>query len=226
MSTRPVSQVSPFLKANYHSVRVVSPFTKPITMAETHEKRRVANMDIQVRHAGDSDGQEITKIIIEAFGPSEGQEIVGLIADLLGDPTAQPLWSLVATVQKQVVGHILLTTVHIRPAQRNVVAAILAPLAVLPAYQNRGIGGLLINTGLQQIKTAGGELVFVLGYPTYYSKYGFSPAGARGFEPPYPITPEQEDAWMVQELQPNTIGQIRGTVRCADALADPKYWQE
>lgn len=223
MSARPVSQVSPFLKTNYHSVRIGFPWTGLIIKSKKH---RVVKMDIQVRQASDADGQEIKNVVIEAFGPGDGPEIVGLITDLLGDPTAQPLVSLVATVEEQIVGHILFTTVHIQPAQRSVVAAILAPLAVLPAYQNQGIGGLLINTGLQTFKSAGGELVFVLGYPTYYSKYGFFPARTRGFEPTYPIKPEQEDAWMVQELQPNIIGQVRGSVKCADALNDPKYWQE
>ncbi len=183
-------------------------------------------MDIQVRQSDDTDRQAIGRVAFEAFGPEAGPEIVELITALLEDLSAQPLLSLVATVQNQIIGQILFTNVRIQGAQRHVSAAILAPLSVHPDYQNQGVGGLLINTGCQHLKAIGTELVFVLGYPAYYSRHGFSPAGCRGFEPSYPIPPAQADAWMVQELQPNIIGHVKGAVKCADALDDPKHWQE
>ena len=183
-------------------------------------------MDVQVRQSDDTDRQTIGTVALEAFGPEAGPEIVELITDLLDDPSAQPLLSLVATVRDQIIGQILFTNVRIQGVQRHVSAAILAPLAVHPTYQNQGVGGLLIETGCQHLKTQGTELVFVLGYPTYYSRHGFAPAGCRGFEPPHPISPGQADAWMVQELQSNIIGHVMGTVKCADVLDDPKHWQE
>ncbi|MEM9214494.1 MAG: N-acetyltransferase [Cyanobacteria bacterium P01_F01_bin.150] len=183
-------------------------------------------MDVEIRQASDAEQQAIFTVATEAFVPEASNEIVGLIADLLGDRTAQPLLSLVATVQDQVVGHILFTHARIKDTQREVSASILAPLAVLPVYQNQGVGGRLINAGLKQLKAAGTELVFVLGYPAYYSRHGFVPAEVRGFEPTYAIPPEQADAWMVQELQPDILGKVQGTVQCADALDNPKYWRE
>ena len=41
--------------------------------------------------------------------------------------------------------------------------------------------------GLKQLAESGVDLVFVLGHPGYYPKFGFRPAGALGFEAPYPI---------------------------------------
>jgi len=180
-------------------------------------------INLQLRKALKSDGPSISAIAIAAFGDREGPEISELIANLLKDPTAQPLLSLVAAANDLVVGHILFTAVQI-PAQPN--AAILAPLAVHPDYQNQGIGGQLIKTGLQQLQASGTELVFVLGHPGYYPRHGFSAAGIQGFSAPYPIPPEHADAWMVQALCPGIIGQVRGQVVCANALNDPKYWQE
>ncbi|NET50357.1 MAG: GNAT family N-acetyltransferase, partial [Merismopedia sp. SIO2A8] len=78
----------------------------------------------------------------------------------------------------------------------------------------------------QQLKATGTALVFLAGYPSYYSRYGFVPAGCRGFEATYPMPPKYEDAWMVQALQLNVIGQVQGKVQCADALDDPKFWRE
>lgn len=183
-------------------------------------------MSLQVRKAFESDKQAISDVIIAAFGDVQGQEIANLVDDLLADPSAQPLLSLVMTADDNVVGHILFTNVRINNSQQIVSSAILAPLAVHPEYQNQGIGGRLIKEGLKQLKAAGIELAFVLGHPGYYPKYGFSAAGIKGFDAPYPIPPENSSAWMVQELQPGIIGCVSGQVKCAEALNDPRHWRE
>lgn len=79
---------------------------------------------------------------------------------------------------------------------------------------------------LTQLESQGVALVFVLGYPDYYSRFGFAPAGVQGFDAPYPILPKNADAWMVKELQPGAIDSNEGTVRCCTALDQPQYWQE
>ncbi len=183
-------------------------------------------MNLQVRKAFESDKQAISDVVLAAFGDVQGQEIADLIIDLLADPSAQPLLSLVATTNENVVGYILFTNARIKHSQRKVSAAILAPLSVDPEYQNQGIGGRLIKDGLKRLKAAGVELVFVLGHPGYYPKYGFSVAGIMGFDATYPIPPENSGAWMVHELHLGVIGHVSGQVICADALNDPKYWRE
>ena len=183
-------------------------------------------MNLQVRKALESDNQSISDVVIAAFGDVEGQEISDLISDLLVDQSAKPLLSLVATANGNVIGHILFTNTQLKHSQRMVSSAILAPLSVHPEHQNKGIGGQLIKEGLKQLKAMGVELVFVLGHPGYYPKHGFSTAGIKGFDAPYPIPPENSDAWMVQELHPGIIGGVGGQVICADALNDPKYWRE
>jgi predicted N-acetyltransferase YhbS len=72
----------------------------------------------------------------------------------------------------------------------------------------------------------GVELVFVLGHPGYYPRFGFKPAGVLGFEAPYPIPEKHADAWMVRELRAGIIGSVRGKVVCADTLSRPEYWRE
>lgn len=183
-------------------------------------------MNIQVRKALEPDRQSISNIVIAAFGSGQGNEITDLVTELLADPSARPWLSLVATTDDNVVGHILFTNARIRRAERSVSSAILAPLSVHPDWQNQGIGGRLVKEGLTQLKEAGVELVFVLGHPGYYSRYGFSAAGIKGFDASYPIPPENSGAWLVQELQPGVIGQVSGRVICADALNDPKHWRE
>jgi predicted N-acetyltransferase YhbS len=183
-------------------------------------------MKLTVRSANATDLAAIHAVHAAAFGNAQGPEIVALVDGLLGDASARPLHSLVAEVDGRVVGHVLFTAVTIQPGDPDISAQILAPLAVLPEVQGKGVGGALVNSGLRLLGAAGVVLVFVLGYPDYYSRFGFRPARARGFHAPYAIPAEHDDAWMVQELRSGVIGRVRGTVRCADTLNDPRHWCE
>lgn len=183
-------------------------------------------MNLLLSKALESDSQAISDVVIAAFGNVQGQEIADLITDLLEDPGAYPLLSLVAIINDRIVGYILFTSTKIKHSQRRVSSAILAPLAVHPEHQNQGIGGQLIKEGVEQLKAAGVELVFVLGHPGYYPKHGFSAAGIVGFDAPHPIPFENSGAWMVQDLHPGIVGYIRGQVVCAETLNDPKHWRE
>lgn len=183
-------------------------------------------MPVQVRKAFTSDTQAISDVVLAAFGDVQGREIADLIAGLLDDPSAQPSLSLVVISDDRVAGHILFTNAQIKHPQPMVCSAILAPLSVHPVYQRQGLGGRLIEEGMKRLKAAGVELVFVLGHPGYYSRHGFSAAGIKGFDAPYPIPLEHADAWMVRELRPGIAGHVRGQVRCAEALHDPKHWRE
>jgi putative acetyltransferase len=99
-------------------------------------------------------------------------------------------------------------------------------MAVLPEYQKQGIGGALIKKGIELQAASGIEIVFVLGHPKYYPKFGFTPAAKYGFEPTYPIPAEVADAWMVHELRPNILGTIKGKVMGSNAMNRPENWRE
>ena len=55
----------------------------------------------------------------------------------------------------------------------------MAPLAVGPDHQRRGIGGRLVRAGLQACRQTEHGLAFVLGDPDYYHRFGFILAEAR-----------------------------------------------
>ena len=181
---------------------------------------------IKFRLSNNADLPGLLAVHETAFGPDEGPEIVDLVVNLLKDPTAKPLLSLVATDENTIVGHILFTKVTITPHVKGLQAMLLAPLAVHPKTQNQGVGGSLIQEGFKRLTQSGVDLVFVLGHPEYYPKFGFQPAGERGFEAPYHIPQKHAGAWMVHELGPGVINRISGKVQCAHALDQPQYWQE
>jgi len=163
---------------------------------------------------------------MSAFGQRQGQEIVKLVNDLLEDETAKPLLSLVAEKDGKLVGHILFTTARLQPENQEPTIRILAPLAVSSDVQGEGIGGVLIREGLKQLAESGVDLVFVLGHPRYYPRFGFQTAGILGFEAPYTIPSEHADAWMVQELKTGRLANNEGRIQCSEVLNQPQYWRE
>lgn len=151
--------------------------------------------------------------------------VVSLVSELLNDPSAQPSLSLLAFQNNNPIGHILFSKVKLENISL-VSASILAPLAVIPSSQNQGIGSQLVQTGLDILSRLETALVFVLGSPAYYARFGFQPAQILGFDPTYPILDKNIDAWMVKILKPNVMNYAKGKVICANALNKPDYWTE
>lgn len=183
-------------------------------------------MEWHIRPAEAADAAPIHDLMQAAFGAAEGQEIAELVASLLADVTAEPRLSLVAAHDAAVVGHVLFTRADVESPEGRVRGSILAPLAVLPDYQSRGIGGRLIAKGVARLQATDATLLFVLGDPGYYCRHGFRPAAGMGLQAPYPMPAEQADAWMVQPLRPGHAGRVRGGVACAASLMDPRHWRE
>jgi predicted N-acetyltransferase YhbS len=181
---------------------------------------------LEIRTASPLELDEILGVHRAAFGVAEGPEIVELVRNLLVDDTASPHLSLVAIDKGDPVGHVLFTRARLTGPEEPLSIQLLAPLAVRPEAQKRGVGTRLIEAGLTELKQAGVALVFVLGHPGYYPRCGFTPAGVLGFEAPYPIPEKNAAAWMVLDLTGTLFGKVSGRVRCAEALDRPEYWRE
>jgi putative acetyltransferase len=117
------------------------------------------------------------------------------------------LISLVAESDNKFVGHILFSRMWIETPSGLVPAVALAPMAVLPEYQRRGIGGLLIRQGLDSLRAQGEKIVIVVGHATYYPQFGFSSDRTRGLESPFPA-----EAFMAMELASGALDGVRGRV--------------
>jgi predicted N-acetyltransferase YhbS len=95
----------------------------------------------------------------------------------------------------RVVGYALLTRCHVG----EVPALALAPVAVLPAFQRRGVGEAVTAAALRAAERAGERLVIVLGHPEYYPRFGFTRASRFGIGVSFEVPDEALMALVLNE---------------------------
>jgi len=118
--------------------------------------------------------------------------------------------SLVAVQDGEIVGHIAFSPVVIEAGLSSFEAISLAPMAVLPAYQRKGIGSQLVRVGLEECRRLGHEIIVVLGHPDYYPRFGFVLARPKGIDCEFEAP---DEAWMVLELREGALAGRSGTVK-------------
>ena len=94
---------------------------------------------------------------------------------------------------------------------------VLAPVAVLPRHQRRGLGTRLIENGLAQLSRLHSEAVFVLGDPAYYARFGFQSTREFGIACELPVS---VDAFQVRELRSAALAGVKGVVRLEPELRE------
>lgn len=156
------------------------------------------------RHEADGDSVAIRRVHAEAFGQPDEADLV----DALRAAGALRV-ALVAVEAGAIVGHVAFSPVVIRGGAGVINALGLAPLAVLPAWQRRGIGSRLVRAGLAACGKTPYALVFVLGAPRFYGRFGFKPAEPLGLTWEHGGPP---DAFMVQALRRGALDGVRGGV--------------
>lgn len=128
---------------------------------------------------------------------------------------ANPVISLVADVTGSVVGHILFSPVTLT-GHPHLPLMGLAPMAVVPLEQRRGIGSALVRTGLIECARLGCAAVVVLGHPEYYPRFGFLPASRFGLRSEYDVP---DETFMALELVAGILRDRSGTIRYHAAFA-------
>lgn len=143
---------------------------------------------LAVREERVGDETAVAALLCAAFG---GDAEARLVRDLRRD--GDLLLALVAEDAGGIVGYIAFSPV----VGLGMSAAALAPLAVLPERQRGGIGRTLVERGLAWLAGEGLRLVFVLGDPAYYSRFGFAAGTAWPFRTPYD-GPHQQARWLAE----------------------------
>ena len=160
---------------------------------------------ITVRAEKTEDRGAVRRVNELAFGQPNEADLVDALRT-----NASPLVSLVAIAEEQVVGHICFSPVTIESDVGVFTAMGLAPMAVLPEYQNQGIGSQLVRAGLKECQGVGHDIVVVLGHPNFYPRFGFAPASLKGLRSEYDVP---DEVFMVTELVPGALGGRSGLVK-------------
>jgi len=168
-------------------------------------------MDLIIRKESEIDYKNTEHVIEYAFKGMEfsDQTEHNLVARLRKSDAFIPELSLVAEINGKIVGHVLLTKIVITNDEKEFDSLALAPLSVMPEYQNKGIGSKLVAESFDIARGLGFQSVIVLGHPTYYSKLGFKPAGGWNIKAPFEVP---EDVFMACELIEGGLQGVSGIV--------------
>jgi putative acetyltransferase len=151
--------------------------------------------DVTIRAERADDHDAIAAVVGAAFASEEHPQ---LVADLRASDDFVPRWSLVAELDGTVVGHVMVTYAKLVDGETTHRIAHLAPLAVAPEFQGRGIGTALVGAVTAIVDVDGEPFVLLEGSPAYYGRFGFEPALPRGIHVKLPSWAPPESSQMLR----------------------------
>ena len=141
-------------------------------------------MEYIIREEQVKDGEQVRLLLQAAFSTDAESRLVDALR-----ANGKAVISLVAVCADDILGHILFSPVTTSPPGEAKGIG-LAPVAVLPGVQSKGIGSQLILAGLGLCQELGYEYCVVLGSPDYYHRFGFETASEYGLENEYGVGEE------------------------------------
>jgi putative acetyltransferase len=164
----------------------------------------VSEERVAIRAEEPRDHARVHEIVAAAFGKDAEARLV----DALRGRVAPEISLVAEDARGTLCGHVYFSPVRVGRAGRPAIA--LGPVAVDPACQNRAVGSQLCRRGLEACRAIGEHVVFVLGHPTYYPRFGFRPARPHGL---YYKNEHYDGAFFVAELSPGALEGLEGEVR-------------
>jgi len=166
-------------------------------------------MQVTIRPENEGDYKAVFEVNKKAFGQENEANLVELLRK---GKKAVPELSLVAIhKEKKVVGHILFSEIQIVDylgVEHDSLA--LAPVAVIPELQKKGIGGQLIQMGINYARILGYKSIIVIGKGCNYPKFGFEKASNWNIRCPFDVP---DEFFMAIELVPHGLTNVSGMVR-------------
>jgi putative acetyltransferase len=175
------------------------------TETNGHHKSRLNPLGATIRTETAADHAGIRDVLVEAFATrAEAQ----LVEALRASEFYLPELSLVAEHEGRIVGHVLFSRLPVRVKVLYVQALALAPLAVHPEFQQRGVGTALVEHGMAIARRKNFPFVVVVGDPRYYVRFGFKlarPALEANLDFPFEV-------FQAAELRPGSLSGLQGRV--------------
>ena len=118
-----------------------------------------------------------------------------------------PELSRIAEINEEIVGAIMYSKAYVIDGVNKIEVLTFGPLCVEPSYQNKGIGGALLEETMELARKAGYKAIIIFGEPGYYPKHGFKTCDNFG------ITTKDSknfDAFMGIELVKDGLKEVKG----------------
>jgi len=164
-------------------------------------------MQVNIKRVKKRDFEEIDILLKVAF---EGNLVATLFQELKDTGHYIPELTKVARINNQIIGIIVYSHAQIIQGKKIHETISLAPMAVLPAYQNLGIGGELIRSSFAKARELGYQSVIVMGYEGYYPRFGFKQASEYGIQCSFDVPIENI---MALELFPDSLSKVKGKIK-------------
>jgi putative acetyltransferase len=171
-------------------------------------------LNFTIRQEIPSDFQSIREVNILSFNNQENE--AKLVEQIRQSENFIPQLSLVAETENQeIIGHILISTITLVKEYGKISTLGLAPMAVKPGYQNKGVGSALVSSGLEACKKSGYKHIFVLGHPNFYPRFGFVSSKTYAINPPFTVP---DEVFMALELESGSLSGMQGRIEYPPAF--------
>ena len=169
-------------------------------------------MEVSIRQEVKSDHPIVFNLIEEAFAQekqSDHREQF-LVVRLRKSNSFIPELSLIAEKGKEIIGHLLMTKIQITNEVDTFESLALAPVCVIPKYQKKGIGTLLIKHAHIVARELGYKSVVLIGHSKYYPRFGYKLTKEYNIDLPFEAPDEN---CMALELIEGGLNGVSGIVK-------------
>ncbi len=160
-----------------------------------------------IRPEQPQDATAIRQVVVAAFeSAAEGD----LVDNIRASENFIPELSLVAVAAGRIVGHAMVSRVHLVEGDRRHEAHSLAPVSVAPDAQGKGIGSALVREAIERADAMELPLILLEGSPGYYGKLGFEHAVPHGirFDLPDWAPAEAAQVYRLGNYDPSITGRV------------------
>lgn len=165
---------------------------------------------MDIRSETENDWSAIYDLNVLAFDTKAEADLVNSLRKCV-----TPYISLVATIEDEVVGHIMFTPVELTDCSAEFMMG-LAPMAVKENFRGMGVGSKLLTSGVEACEKLGAGAIVVLGHANYYPIFGFQPASKFNLSCEYDVP---DEVFMALEIVPGYLSSRSGVVKYHEAFA-------
>ncbi len=172
------------------------------------------HMQVQIKREKTKYIEEVNLLFEMVF---QQEAISSLIKEFRASNHFIPELSRVARINEQIIGVIMYGKVEIVKGRKNVPSIMIASMAILPAYQNLGIGRELIDNSFQKARSMGYESVLAVGQEEYFPRFGFTPASDFDITTNLDLSDEE---FLAMELKSGALDNASGKLKNQEFLPE------